>query len=568
MMDGLAQVYFSQGWWLLALPLPWLAWRLLRQRDRQRLGALVPPHLWRWMIRTGHARKAGYSRLFVTAWVLSIIALSGPHQRNETPGPTARQGADIAVIVDISPSMNVRDVLPDRLQRARFELHDFLARLRGERVALLAYSANAYRLLPLTSDYPVVRHFIDALDTRLTRQQGSNLTQALEMAGQLLAGSREGSRAILVVSDGESHDRNSVLQAGARLAARGIPVYALGVGTRAGGPVHDARGQFLRHEGVTVISRLDGALLAGLAQRSGGRYAPMQGGDGDWDVLFAGLRELARANPYPEARRQNDRPLYPWILATGLLLFLWWGAWRMTGAAVMILLLALPPLPRPAQATPWQEQQAYRALRAGDDGRAAKLYQSLGGFRAAMGRGVAAYRLRQWERAATAFEEARQLAGDDAQRARAAYNLGNALARQGRLDAAARAYRAALRWQDNYPRATLNLNLVEQARQRRNPATPPTAETAMPGPGGKQRAPARGDEYRFDGTHRREGAQRQGPAGENPPPEGAAIAGGGEHRALQSFLLPPAADQAGMIVRLRIGEQDARYGRILVEKPW
>ncbi len=569
MMDWLGQLYFSQGLWLLALPMPWLLWRLLRRHNRQRLGAFISPRLWRWVIREGSHGNTRYSRAFVAAWLLSITALSGPYYKGEAPGQASIRGADIAIIVDISPSMNVRDVTPDRLQRARFELHDFLARLRGDRVALLAYSANAYRLLPLTSDYSTVRHFIDALDTHLTRQHGSNLTQALEMAGQLLAHSRENSRAIVLLSDGESHDRGSVLQAGARLASQGIPVYALGVGTAAGGPVYDARGQFLRHEGATVISHLDGSLLAGLAQRSGGVYTTMRSDDSDWETLFSGMQDLARDAPYPEKNRRGDLPLFPWMLAGGLLLFLWWGAQRMNGATVMVLILILPALPRPAQAAPWQEQQAHEALQGGDYERAAILYEPLPGFRAALGRGAAAYRLQQWQQAVTAFEEARQLAGNDTERARAAYNLGNALARQGSLEEASRAYREALQWQDNYPRATRNLNLVNQARQQQAFIPPPANEASMPGQRGRQRMTTQGEEYRHDGAHLQSDAQHKGQKAQAASTSTGNLLGAeGERMTLQSLLSPPGADQAGMIVRLRIGEQDARYGRTLVENPW
>ncbi len=568
MIDLFDKIYLSHPLWLLAWPAPWLVWRFLRGRVRYRLGEFIEPRLWHWVIRPSYTRRPRqYSRLFASAWILSILAISGPYLQQETHEQLEARGIDITIIVDISPSMGVKDVKPNRLQRAKFELHDFINRLAEDRVALLAYSASAYRLLPLTSDYSTVRHFINALDTRLTRQHGSNLTQALETASQLLQDSSENGRAIILLTDGETHDADSVLQAGARLGVSGIPIYILGVGTTAGGPVYNARGQFLYYDDKAVISRLDTALLASLAQQSGGIYTSLRSDDSDWDALFSGIQTLNRNNLYQVASAQRDYPLFPWILGVGLALFLWSGMRRIEIAA-LILIISLPGLPHQSMASPWQEQQAYESLQTQDYERAASIYQSLSDYQGYLGQGVAAYRLQQWSQAASAFEKSRLLARSESERAKAAYNLGNTLARQDQLDAAAQAYREALQWQNNYPRATLNLNLVNQARQLR--ALTPLANDLEPQPrqSTAQKKHAGQQETLNDGATRRPGADSAGQSASATLHNRARASNMTETPQVQPYLSSSNLDQAGMIVRLRIGEQDARYGEIMEKKPW
>ncbi len=474
MSAWLSALHWREPLWLLLIVLPWLtlAWRRQNGRRSKLQGFADPPLLQRLLI--GVAQRPVQSVSLVLAWTLAALAAAGPYWQPRNTAPGEQRGADIAVVVDISPSMSAADISPTRLERTKRELHDFTAVLGGDRLALVAFSANAYTLLPLTTDHDAFLHFVDLLDPTLTELPGSNLARALEVAQRLLGVSVDHSRAIVLLSDGEYHDPDTVAAA-RRLGADHIPLFVIGVGTAGGAPVPDADGHFMRYRGQVVISHLDRRELQTLAQTAHGAYFDL-GDDGrDWRAVLAQLRSRTRAASHAASQpRPGGIALYPWLLAMSLILFLWNGSrhrehsipsWGHKGPAFLILPLLLPSLllwPPPGEAAPWTEQRAYEALQQGDYSRAQKLYSDVDSYSGRLGLGAAAYHRQDWQTALDAFKRASVFAGDDAQKARAYYNTGNALAQLHRFEGASNAYRAALRLQPNLAQAALNLSLVNQ----------------------------------------------------------------------------------------------------------
>lgn len=465
------QLEWREPLWLLLLLVPWL-WLAWKKRDaaaqRRKLSAFADAHLLPKLMTGQPSANATAKRnwRFVAAWLLAALAASGPYLVQPTPQSEQRSGIDIAVVIDISPSMAAPDITPSRLERAKLELRDFVQRLRGDRVALVAFSANAYVTLPLTPDKDAFLYFADLLDPALVMRHGSNLPRALHVARQTLQGSQSPGRAVLLISDGEMHNARPVQSEITQLRAAGIPLFVLGAGTEKGAPVPDGRGHFMQSADGLVISRLARPQLESLAAATGGLYSDLRNDDSDWEKLFAGLRKI-EANSYASVERaRHSHQLFPWLLAASLLLFVWAGA-RRTEVLVVMLAAPLLALPHDSHASPWQEQRALEALTQGDHPRAAALYRDIGNYNGLTGLGASVYRQRRWTDALTAFEQAARLATTDEQRAKAAYNRGNTLAQLGRLDEAAYAYEQALRLQNNYPRAAYNLTLVKKEKALR-----------------------------------------------------------------------------------------------------
>lgn len=474
MSAWLSHLSWQAPWWLLLAVVPWLsmAWRN-RRPPRDKLADFADPPLLQSLL-SGPAQRPLLSLSVVIAWTLAALAAAGPYWQPQQLRQAQQRGADIAVIVDISPSMAAADISPSRLARAKHELHDFTRRLGGDRIGLVAFSANAYGMVPLTTDFDAFLRFVDLLDPSLTALPGSNLTRALEIAQQMLGASAQRSRAVVLLSDGEFHDPGTVAAA-RRLGNSQIPLFVIGVGTAAGGPVPDNDGHFIRYQDRVVISRLDRDGLQALAKAGHGAYFDLHDDDGEWRALLTQLRDRTRAATHSTSRPLlHGIALYPWLLGVSLLLFLWNGARRREypipprghkGLTLLILPLLSPLLatwPTPGLAAPWSEQHAYEALQQGYYDRAQTLYGKVDGYSGRMGEGAAAYRLQDWRTALAAFQGAAQRAADAGQKARALYNAGNALAQLHRFKAAGDAYQAALRLQPKLAKAALNLSLVNQ----------------------------------------------------------------------------------------------------------
>jgi len=565
------QIHFTEPLWLLLSVAPLLTQLsgVSRHGRATRLARFADARLLPWLLSgLPGARRGG--KVFLLAWVLGCIALSAPYLR-ATPSAELRHALDIAVVLDISPSMQAQDITPSRLQRAKWELEDFLRLSPADRRALVVFSANAYVVLPLTPDREVLRHFLAAIDTGVAARRGSSLGLAIERAAALLADSRRGSRAMVLISDGESHD-GGALHAAREAGLAGIPLLILGVGTEQGAPVPDAAGAFERDGSAPVISRLARSELQTMAEASGGAYTDLRADDSDWSRLTAKLDALARSNPYQHTSGEVV-PLFPWLVAASVGLFLWWGRPAMLLTCVVIVPFTAGLMPSTVQASPWQEQQALEALQRNDLATAAELYGTSDHFNAQLGRGVIAYRRGDFRGALSAFESALARARNDRQRARAHYNAGNALARLGRLSDAAQHYRAALTFQPNYPRASLNLNLVNEQQHLQWQRNRSGEQLASPS------RPSREGEFQPDGFSASADTPAAAPPSQTPggvtPPQtnsatkttmGDAAGSAGSPQLSRTFSVQ---ENAAALLQQRFRRLDSAQGiPKRLEKPW
>jgi len=273
----------------------------------------------------------------VTAWlglILILLALAGPRWQHENQ-TVFREGADIAVLMDVSRSMRVRDNKPDRLAREKQELHDFLLRLHGDRVALTAFAGRAFLMTPLTPDYGVVMRLARQLSPRMITDQGSNLVAGLRRAMEGLKPARGHGRAVVLLTDGENVDQGALKQEAAMFAKAHIPVFVLGIGTPDGGLVPAGDGRFIHDaQGSVGKSRLHEQRLMALARATGGVYARMQAGDGDWRTLYdRGIARTVLRTRIASKERLRWREAFAWVLLPGMLMLgLWWKSrvrlWR------------------------------------------------------------------------------------------------------------------------------------------------------------------------------------------------------------------------------------------------
>ncbi len=247
----------------------------LRARRRARERLVAPAQLARFLPGFSTSRARARVALAAGAAALLAVALAGP-VRGYTVREVRRRGLDLVVCVDTSRSMLVRDLRPDRLERAKREVRGLLDRLGDDRVALLTFAGDVHEVAPLTRDDRTLATLLDTVSTADNRVGGTDLGQALERA-LLLFDERSGNHeAIVVLTDGEDH-QGRALSVARRAGERGIRIYVIGMGTAGGGKIPQPRAgggeEFLTdREGQEVISALGGETLARVAEESGGAY--------------------------------------------------------------------------------------------------------------------------------------------------------------------------------------------------------------------------------------------------------------------------------------------------------
>jgi Ca-activated chloride channel family protein len=228
--------------WLLALVPFIIAWAFVERRKRAVLrfsaasllfaqGRGVRPYFL-WLVPA----------LRVTAFMLAVVALARPQERDSRVKDLSVEGIDIMIAFDLSSSMEAADFRPNnRLHVAKEVLVEFLSGRSNDRIGLVVFSGEAYTQSPLTLDYNVLKEVVKQLRTRVL-EDGTAIGDAVATALNRLRDSEARSRVVVLITDGDNNaGRVSPLDAADAAKALGIPVYTILVGK--GGKVPFPAGQ-------------------------------------------------------------------------------------------------------------------------------------------------------------------------------------------------------------------------------------------------------------------------------------------------------------------------------------
>ncbi len=264
--------------------------------------------------------------LYILSLTLIVFSLVQPRILNGFENIKVK-GLDIYVLVDVSKSMLVEDVFPNRLEKTKHDISELLDGLKGDRIGFIPFSSSAYIQMPLTDDYDMAKMFVEVIDTDLISGGGTNITQALKLARKSFKNSGSSEKIILVVSDGDEHENDSInYLKKENLKKENFKIYSLGVGTAQGGVIPDtANGQhngFLKDEnGNTVMAKLSTDTLKKLSAEGNGNFYMS---DNFHDGIEGFLNDISvlKRDESREEKIKNYRELYQYFLASGILLFL------------------------------------------------------------------------------------------------------------------------------------------------------------------------------------------------------------------------------------------------------
>jgi Ca-activated chloride channel family protein len=267
------RLLFEQTEWFWGL-LPWtgllIALYFLIRSGRKRLVAHYSPVMLNRMGISPGTRvywiRYGW---FLAGLGFLLVALANPR----APGREKEidiQGSDVVLVLDISRSMQVKDVAPDRLKRATLFLEQLLKQVPGERVGLVFFAGTAYLQMPLSTDHEVALLFLRQASPEQMTHQGTAIGDALDLAAGVFDDERPTGRTLILLSDGEDHYPET-MELASRLPSLGIDFFALGIGTLQGGIVPED-GATVGYNAQPVISRFSPDNLKKLARAADGRY--------------------------------------------------------------------------------------------------------------------------------------------------------------------------------------------------------------------------------------------------------------------------------------------------------
>ena len=269
------------------------------------LGAALLLMAWLLFAEPRRMRRIGYALATILVLTALILPLPGSKASQKNP-PT------LLILLDLSRSMQARDLPPNRLRWAQSRILDLLEHLPDARIGILGFARQAYLIAPPTRNRQALAWLIRHLPPAPEIKEGSDLAEALRQALAMLRGSQKA--ALLILSDGgdEMHPE-AVLPPDKR---RKIPIFAYATATAKGAPIPRRGGGWLEDPatGAVVVSRPNPALER-LARISGGVFASANG----WPSLRKRLAETLRS-PTPKLQKQTRRASI--LIALAILLLL------------------------------------------------------------------------------------------------------------------------------------------------------------------------------------------------------------------------------------------------------
>ena len=459
--------------WLL--PLTAVTFVVVYRKRRQALARFAENQLLNRLTPEGSRGRRVIKAVFCLAALgCMLLALAGPRWGSHYQEVT-QKGVDIVIALDVSPSMLVEDVKPDRLERAKREITDFLKVVQGDRVGLVAFSGAAYTQCPLTLDYGALMMFLNILHPDHIPVPGTDLGAAIQGAMKAFDPKSETDKVILLITDGEDNEKRG-LEAARDAARKGIKIFIFGMGDPAGGPIPASRGQggFVKDDkGELVLSKLNEAGLQEMAAVTGGEYVRSMAGDLDLDLLyFDGIKQKTDAAVVKSGKiKVYEERFFFFVVAAFLLLLLegFIGHLKRKIPVLFSILLVLFISPRgECNEDPDQLYEEGRFAEAAK-GYADRDMDNPRDIRYRYNRGCADYQASDFKGAMAAFSSVLKRTEDPETQLKAVFNLGNAAFKKGDFASAKAYYQQAIVLDptNENGRFNLELTLMELEKQKK-----------------------------------------------------------------------------------------------------
>lgn len=336
--DEILHASWQNRWYLLGLVVvPAIFYRATLGEDRRmprlRLGTLgalaVGPSGLRVWLRDlpGILRTVGFA--------LCVLALARP-VNTLRPQSADEEGIDIVVVLDLSGSMRAamanlpadlqsyvppkpKGVRPTRIDAAKAVIRDFIARRKTDRIGVVVFGSSAYVLSPPTLDYHLLDELVAKMELNVIDSSSTAIGDAVGVASARLRRSHARSKAIILLTDGDSNGGKVSPEYSAHLAnSVGARLYTIQIGQGDAADVQDGFDLFGQPHYVSMNFPVNPKLLKELASKTGGSMYVAT----DAQALQASFHDVLDKLEKTkfEANIANYEDLFAFLLLPGVLL--------------------------------------------------------------------------------------------------------------------------------------------------------------------------------------------------------------------------------------------------------
>lgn len=449
--------HFLRPYWLAVIPLALVLFIFIKKRHgyaqqwQQHIDKALLPKL---LSDSNSQQQTWPLTGLLIAWLLGAIALAGPSWE-KIQQPVHQQQDALVIVLDLSLSMLAEDTKPSRLTRAQHKIRDILNTREEGLTAIVAYSADAHVVSPLTDDNNTIANLIPALHPTMMPAFGSNPSAGIAMAINLLEQTAIKKGRLLLITDGiEASDVEKIAQQ----LNHQLSLSILAIGTAAGAPIPTGDGYLKDNNGHIVSPKLPRETLKTLSSSTNGRYSETS--FDNTDIRFLLPKETTSLGTNSTETEQQidqwlDRGALLCLLLLPVALLSFRRGWLLMFAFIFI------GQSEPSLALEWPQlwlndnQKGMKAYQSGDYEKASEHFND-SGWQAA-----SHYQQGNYKKALDLYRQQAKTLTDPQAIAENLYNQANALAKSSKLDEALSHYQQALTINPTHEDAAFNKKLIE-----------------------------------------------------------------------------------------------------------
>ncbi|MBO5038777.1 MAG: tetratricopeptide repeat protein [Alphaproteobacteria bacterium] len=184
MIDFLQNFHFLRPWVLLFLLLPL---GLYLKKINIKAGAsswenICDKNLLDFLL-TGNnkLKKISIKKFIYTGLVFAVLSAAGPAWKKREV-PTFAVENPVMFILSLAPNMQLTDISPSRLERAKFMISDITDHLEQGQYGLEVYSQEPYLITPLSDDVKLIKSLLAQITPDIVPDQGDRPDRAIDLA--------------------------------------------------------------------------------------------------------------------------------------------------------------------------------------------------------------------------------------------------------------------------------------------------------------------------------------------------------------------------------------------------
>ena len=385
--------------------------------------------------------------LFLMAFVFMILALAQPVIK-EGEVVVEAKSADILIGIDISDSMKAEDRYPNRLDFAKAKAIELIKQAPHNRIGVLAFAKHDYIVSPLSFDHSSVAFLLSKLKTDNITEKGTRLDSMLSSAIAMLEHAKQ-KNLLLFTDGGDTEDFSQEIELAKE---NGLRLFIIGVGTDQGSPVRTAAGDFVKHEGKILISRLNPEIKE-LATQTGGVYIESVLGEDDIKTMLKEIESMTEKSTMKEEKIAQYIQLFYYPLALAVFFLLLAFSSMPKSMAKAFLLLGFVSLSIPdarAGLLDFQKLKSAKEAYAQEEyTKSRSIYEefALNSPEAVYNLANSLYKEKEYEKALKVFDEVKTEKAE--LKAKALHNSGNTHVQLKQYKEALRAYEKSLELKEN-----------------------------------------------------------------------------------------------------------------------